>query len=93
MHHAGQCPVGELRLLFIDAGGIRDAMMGPSRSHGNRNGVVVMAMATAMANSSKFWRRGCIQKGLVSHLASRLPSLMFHPKFLAHAVSLLVYLQ
>ncbi|KAL6698721.1 hypothetical protein J3F84DRAFT_232824 [Trichoderma pleuroticola] len=45
MHHAGHCPVKELRLLFTAAA---DAMMDLRRSHGNRrdaDGMVVMATA------------------------------------------------
>lgn len=91
MHHAGQCPVEWLRLLFIDAGGIRDAMMGSSRSHGNRNGVVAMAMATAMANSSKLWRRTSFKRdvSLTLRPISCIPShLRVHLRVCARSVTI-----
>ncbi|KAL6832645.1 hypothetical protein V8C40DRAFT_235530 [Trichoderma camerunense] len=61
MHHAGHCPVKELRLLFTAAA---DAMMDLRRSHGNRrvaDGMVVMATAN---------RREAFKKG-VAATASR----------------------
>ncbi|KAM6475931.1 hypothetical protein HDV62DRAFT_384737 [Trichoderma sp. SZMC 28011] len=75
MHHAGHCPVKELRLLFTAAA---DAMMDLRRSHGNRrvaDGMVVMATAN---------RREAFKKGVAATASRTYIYLHLHLHLLYH---------